>query len=150
MSSKLWGLFFNKMFEILRGKCQPTLNDIGFMKWIGKLILRAEAQLLWVFKVEYKRSNLSKLEIWRWEGWGQNPGWPEWRNSKDARTHLKMIRGGWWVIGDNKRNFWTWVDGRTHGRMDRPSYGDAVTHLKTTAVYNKKTVFEQFFYLDKV
>ena len=45
------------MFKIIWGKCQPTHDEIGFMKWIGKLILRAEAQLLWVFGVECKRSD---------------------------------------------------------------------------------------------
>ena len=93
-------IFFNKMCKIIRGKCQPTNDEIGFMKWIGKWAWKAEAQLSWVFGVEYKKTYLSKLEIWRWEGRGQYPVWPEWRNSRDARTHLKMIRGGWWVIGD--------------------------------------------------
>ena len=40
------------MFKILRGKCQPAHDNIGFVKWIGKYTLRAVAKLLWVFGVE--------------------------------------------------------------------------------------------------
>ena len=55
------------MFKILRGKCQPTHDGIGFMKWMGKLILRVKAQILKVFGVECKGSDLLKTRLTRYK-----------------------------------------------------------------------------------
>ena len=52
------------------------------------------------------------------------------RNSRDARTHLKMIGSGVGGIELVVDGFLKKGNGQTDGPTDRPSYRDARTHLK--------------------
>ena len=72
---------------------------------------------------------MKKTEFWRWEGQGQNPNSKNYRyrgkllrNSRDARTHLKMIGSGvggieLMIDGFSKKGNGP-TDRRTDGRTD--------------------------------
>ena len=70
---------------------------------------------------------MKKTEFWRWEGWGQNPSSQNYRyrggkllrNSRDVRTHLKMIGSGVGGIELVIDGFSKKGNGPTDGRMDR-------------------------------
>ena len=70
-----------------------------------------------------QKDELKKMDFCRWEEWGQKPhSETEEASKNDWGWLLKDLR---WLVGFLEKG-----NARIYGRMDRPSYRDARTHLK--------------------
>ena len=118
--SRFQRIFVDMIWKILRGKSKAAWRMKNFfLKWMWDYILGAVTKLYWILHKGMQKDRFNKNGILEVGGMGaRSTQWPEWRNSRDARTHLKMIGVGCWVIWDGLWDFWKRGNGRTDIRTN--------------------------------